>query len=68
MANAVLWAAAKGNGFIGEFNGMASALTSNSNGYSPMGLIDGDAGALGRNVGGSNGVILQALGGRYQKT
>lgn len=44
--NAVEFAVASGHGFIGEFNGAVSALTSNSNGFSPIGLITGSAGPM----------------------
>lgn len=44
--NAVNFAAASGNGYIGEFNGAVSGLTVNSNGFSPIGLIGGSASAL----------------------
>ncbi len=44
--NAVEFAVASGHGFIGEFNGAVSALTSNSNSFSPIGLISGSAGPL----------------------
>lgn len=47
IANAVQWAAESGHGVIGEFNGMVSALTSNSNGFNPLSLVDGSAGSLG---------------------
>ena len=45
-ANAIQWAAASGHGFIGEFNGAVSGLTSNSNGFNPLSLVDGSAGPL----------------------
>lgn len=46
--------AESGNGFIGEFNGAVSALTSNSDGFSPIGLVNGSAGPLGFDGGGSD--------------
>ena len=53
-SNAANFVTASGNGFIGEFNGAVSALTSNSNGLNPLGLIAGAAGPLGFANGGSN--------------
>lgn len=47
FSNAAAFATASGHGYIGEFNGTVSALTSNSNGFNPIGLITGSAGALG---------------------
>lgn len=57
IENAVDFAIASGNGFIGEFNGAVAALTSNSNGFTPLGLIAGSAGGLGQGAGGSSGSI-----------
>ncbi len=58
VTNAVNYAASSGHGFVGEFNGAVSALTSNSNGFTPIGLIAGSAGALGFGGGGSAGNII----------
>ncbi len=55
LKNAVAFAASGGHGFVGEFNGTVSALTSNSNGFNPIGLISGTAGPLGFGLGGSTG-------------
>jgi len=53
--NAVAFAAAAGgHGFVGEFNGAAAAMGSNSDGFSALGLFAGAAGPLGNNNGGSN--------------
>jgi hypothetical protein len=52
--NAVAFAAAFGHGFIGEFNGAASALAANSSGFTPLGIFAGSAGPLGLNNGGAN--------------
>jgi hypothetical protein len=53
--NAVAYAAAAGgHGFVGEFNGAASALSSNSDGLSALSLFAGAAGVLSGGGGGSN--------------
>lgn len=63
IANATAFATASGRGFIGEFNGAVSGLTSNSNGFTPIGLIPGTAGALSLGGGGSTGdLVLTAAG------
>lgn len=63
ITNAVNFAAASGRGFVGEFNGAVSGLTSNSNGFNPIGLVSGSAGPLGFGQGGSSGSInLTAAG------
>lgn len=47
-SNAVNWVLSGGpRGFIGEFNGSVSAFTSNSNGFTPLGIVSGSAGPLG---------------------
>jgi hypothetical protein len=46
-----------GKGYIGEFNGALAAYASNTNGYTPIGLIQGTAGVLGFGLGGSSGSI-----------
>lgn len=56
--NAVRFAAASGHGFVGEFNGAVSALTSNAEGFNPIGLIPGAAGSLGGGAGGSAGSLV----------
>ncbi len=63
VANAVAYAVASGNGFIGEFNGAVAALTANGNSFNPIGLIPGTAGALGGGAGGSSGAIYKTLAG-----
>ena len=45
FVNAITYAAASGHGYIGEFNGAAMAMSSNSNGVA-MGLLPGSAGSL----------------------
>jgi hypothetical protein len=45
--NAATFAAASGHGYVGEFNGAAMAMTSNGNGFNPLGLLPGAAGTLG---------------------
>ena len=62
-SNSVMFAAASGNGFIGEFNGAVSALTANSNGFTPLSLIPGTAGPLGLGNGGSQGSLNQTAAG-----
>jgi hypothetical protein len=53
--NAVAFAAAAGgHGFVGEFNGAAAAMSSNSDGLSALGLFAGAAGPLGGGNGGSD--------------
>lgn len=54
-ANAVEFATSTGHGYIGEFNGAAAALTANSDGLEPLGLVSGTAGPLGLGGGGSDG-------------
>jgi len=44
VRNAIEFAAASGNGYVGEFNGTTSALTLNGDGFNPIGLIAGSAG------------------------
>jgi CARDB protein len=39
--------AARRHGYVGEFNGAAMALSTNANGFIPLGLITGNAAALG---------------------
>ncbi len=54
-SNAVAWVLAGGSrGYIGEFNGAVSALTANSNGFTPIGIVSGSAGPLGFQEGGSS--------------
>ena len=63
IKNAATWATGSGRGFIGEFNGAAAALTTNSNGFAPLNLVGGSAGPLGGGAGGSGGSInLTAAG------
>jgi hypothetical protein len=57
VANSANWAAVGSGGVIGEFNGAVSLLESNSNGFTPLGLLTGSAGPLGFNQGGSAGAI-----------
>jgi len=57
-SNAVAWVLGGGSrGYIGEFNGAVSALTSNSNGFTPIGIVSGSAGPLGWTQGGSDGTL-----------
>jgi hypothetical protein len=53
--NAVDFAVQSGHGLVGEFNGAVSALTSNADGFVPLGLISGSAGPLAS--GPANGTI-----------
>ncbi len=46
FGNALGYAAASGHGYIGEFNGAAQAVSSNSYGATPLGLIAGSANAV----------------------
>lgn len=68
--NAVDFATAhSGGGFIGEFNGAAAGLTSNSNGLATLDLIAGSAGVLSGGGGGSSGnMVLTAAGLAHQVT
>jgi hypothetical protein len=59
--NAVDFAVQSGHGFVGEFNGAVSALTSNSDDFVPLGLISGSAGPLAS--GPANGTITVAAAG-----
>lgn len=45
-------------GYIGEFNGASAAFTSNDNGLTPIGLIEGHSGTLGNGNGGSDGDVV----------
>ncbi len=63
IANSVTYALASGRGFIGEFNGSVAALTSNSNGFNPLGLISGSAGSLGSGAGGSSLALYKTAAG-----
>jgi hypothetical protein len=63
FTNAANFATAGGHGFIGEFNGAVSALTSNSDGFTPLDLIAGSAGPLGFGSGGSAGSITLTAAG-----
>lgn len=58
VKNAVGCASGSGHGYLGEFNGAVSALTANSNGFNPIGLIPGSAGPLGFANGGSTGSLV----------
>jgi hypothetical protein len=61
--NAANFATSSGHGYIGEFNGAVSGLTSNANGFAPLDLIAGSAGLLANGGGGSTGSItLTATG------
>jgi hypothetical protein len=46
FTNAVDWAASTGHGYIGEYTGAAAGLSSNSDGLTPLGFVDGSAGVL----------------------
>jgi PKD repeat protein len=46
FTNAVQFAANTGHGYIGEFNGAVMAMTSNTAGASPIGLLTGSANAV----------------------
>jgi hypothetical protein len=59
--NAVDFAVRSGHGFVGEFNGAVSALTSNSDDFVPLGLISGSAGPLAS--GPANGTISVTAAG-----
>jgi hypothetical protein len=59
--NAAGFAVQSGHGFVGEFNGAVSALTSNSDELVPLGLIAGAAGPLAS--GPANGTITVAAAG-----
>lgn len=63
VQNSVSYAAASHHGFIGEFNGTAAALTANGNGFVPIGLISGTAGALAGGGGGSGGSLYKTAVG-----
>ena len=45
FVNAATFAAASHHGYIGEFNGAVSAMSANSAGFAPIGLLTGVAGA-----------------------
>lgn len=57
MLNAVSFTSNKG--FIGEFNGSCAAMTSNSSGLTPLGLVTGNCTALNAGLGGDPMDILQ---------
>lgn len=61
--NAVSFAAASGHGYIGEFTGSVAAFTANGNGFTPLSLLVGTAGALGGGAGGSTGSVNLAAAG-----
>jgi hypothetical protein len=44
-------------GYIGEYTGSFAAFSSNADGYSPIGLINGSAGVSGGGQGGSDGEV-----------
>lgn len=46
VANAVKFASDSGHGYVGEFNGAVMAVTANANGFLPLDLLPGSAGAL----------------------
>ena len=46
-----------GGGYIGEYTGSFAAFSSNANGYSPIGLVNGSAGISGYHQGGSEGEV-----------
>jgi hypothetical protein len=63
VANATAFAASSGHGFVGELNGAVSGLTANGNGFTPIGLITGTAGAIGIGGGGADqSMVLTAAG------
>ncbi len=62
IANAVVWAAASGHGFLGEYSGSVAAVSSNANGFEPLDLVPGSAGPLGSGNGGSAGTLFLAPG------
>lgn len=62
-SNAAAYAVASGHGYVGEFNGAVMAMSSNSNGYIPLGLIAGSAGPTGFGAGGSSGSVTIAPAG-----
>jgi len=47
FVNAVTFAVASGHGYIGEFNGAAMAVESNTGGLEALGLLQGNASAVG---------------------
>jgi hypothetical protein len=63
ITNALNFVSASGRGFIGEFDGAVSALTSNSNGFNPIGLVNGSAGPLGFDGGGSTSDLVLTSAG-----
>jgi hypothetical protein len=63
VKNAVDYVAAGGHGYIGEFNGAVAALTSNSNGFTPLNLMPGHAGELNYLNGGSGGSVSLTASG-----
>jgi len=46
FTNAATFAAGSGHGYIGEFNGAVMAMTSNTAGFSAIGLLSGSADAV----------------------
>jgi len=46
FTNAVTFAVQSGHGYVGEFNGAVMAMSSNASGATPLGLLQGSAGAL----------------------
>jgi hypothetical protein len=49
FTNAATFASASGHGYIGEFNGAVMAMNTNSAGFAAIGLLQGDATAVGGN-------------------
>ncbi len=49
FTNAATFAATSGHGYIGEFNGAVMAMNTNSAGFAAIGLLQGDATAVGGN-------------------
>jgi hypothetical protein len=52
-----------GKGYIGEFNGAVAALAGNGNGFTPLGLTAGTAGALASGAGGADTTISLTASG-----
>lgn len=63
VANAASFVANGNRGFLGEFNGAVSGLTSNGNGFTPLGFIPGAAGATNFGNGGTAGSFSLAPAG-----
>ena len=59
--NATTWAASTHHGYIGEYTGAVSGLTTNSDALTPLGFVSGSAGALGN--GPAEGAIVKTAEG-----